>query len=125
MENQTNSNSKPFSISERIRSIREYRGFKQISVASEMQISQQAYSFLERKAGNVKMETLKKFCAVMKIDLPFLLATDIPVTKENMETFDHLNYSTVFNDFKTLKAKAEAYESILQRKKEIEKADSL
>lgn len=125
MENQTNNNSKPFSISERIRNIREYRGFKQISVASEMQISQQAYSFLERKAGNVKMETLRKFCSVMKIDLPFLLATDIAVTKENMETFDRLNYSTVFNDFKAMKAKAEAYESLLERKKELENTASL
>ncbi|MBL0309808.1 MAG: helix-turn-helix transcriptional regulator [Bacteroidetes bacterium] len=120
MNNNLNNLNKPLSISDRIRTIREFRGFKQISVANDMQISQQAYSFLERKAGNVKMDTLKKFCNVMKVDLPFLLATDIPVTKENMETFDRLNYSSVFNDFKLLKAKAEAYESLLQKKNAID-----
>lgn len=120
MDNSTNKSTNQLSLSERIRNIREFRGMKQVAVATEMQISQQAYSFLERKAGNLKMETLKKFCSVMNVDLPFLLATDIPVTKENMETFDSLNYSKVFNDFKLLKAKAEAYESLLERKKELE-----
>ncbi len=103
-------------ISERIRKIREYRGLKQVSVANDMHISQQAYSWLERKSGNIKMETLKKFCAVIKVDLPFLLATDIPVTEENMNTFDHLNYSVVFEDYKKMKRKAETYEELLFRK---------
>ncbi len=103
-------------ISERIRKIREYRGLKQVTVANDMHISQQAYSWLERKSGNIKMETLKKYCAVIKVDLPFLLATDIPVTEENMKTFDALNYSLVFEEYKKMRRKAETYEDLLFRK---------
>src|SRR5579862_5376884 len=106
-------------ISERIRKIREYRGFKQVTVANEMHISQQAYSWLERKSGNIKVETLKRFCDVMKVDLPFLLASEIPVTDENMKLFDNANYSAVFEDYKKLKTKLSTYEDLIFRKQGI------
>src|SRR5579863_175740 len=101
------------SISERIRKIREYRGLKQAAVANEMHISQQAYSWLERKSGNVKFETLKRFCDVMKIDLPFIVANEIAITDENMKMFDKLNYSAVFEDYKKLRNKVNAYEDLI------------
>ena len=104
------------SLSERIRKIREYRGLKQVAVASEMNITQQAYSWLETKSGNIKVETLKRFCDVMKVDLPFLLAGDIPVTDENMQMFDNLNYSVVFEDYKKLKNKINTYEDLILRR---------
>ena len=103
-------------ISERIRKIREYRGFKQVTVANEMHISQQAYSWLERKSGNIKVETLKRFCDVMKVDLPFLVANEIPVTDENMQMFDKLNYSVVFEDYKKLKNKVTTYEDLILKR---------
>jgi len=105
-------------ISERIRKIREYRGLKQVTVANDMHISQQAYSWLERKSGNIKVETLKRFCDVVKIDLPFLLAGEIPVTDENMQTFDKMNYSLVFDEYKKLKSKISTYEDLIFRKQE-------
>lgn len=104
------------SISERIRKIREYRGFKQVTVANDMHISQQAYSWLERKSGNIKVDTLKRFCEVMKVDLPFLLANDIPVTDENMKMFDNLNYSVVFEDYKKLKNRINTYEDLILKR---------
>jgi transcriptional regulator with XRE-family HTH domain len=104
------------SLSERIRKIREYRGLKQVAVASEMNITQQAYSWLETKSGNIKVETLKRFCDVMKVDLPFLMATDIPVNNENMEMFEKVNYSVVFEEYKKLKHKIETYEELILRK---------
>ena len=104
------------SLHERIRKIREYRGFKQLSVANEMNITQQAYSWLETKSGNIKLETLQRFCEVMKIDLPFLMATDIPITPENMETFAQMSFSTVFEDYKRMKNKMTNYEEIVLRR---------
>lgn len=104
------------SISERIRKIREYRGLKQVTVANDMHISQQAYSWLERKSGNIKTDTLKKFCAVMRVDLPFLLATEIPISEENMKTFDALSYFLVFEEYKKMKRKAQTYEELLFKK---------
>src|ERR1700684_3050410 len=73
-------------LHERIKKIREYRGLKQLNVAAEMNITQQAYSWLETQSGNIKLETLLRYCDVMKVDLPFLMATDIPINAENMET---------------------------------------
>src|SRR5580698_4908937 len=104
------------SLSERIRKIREYRGLKQVAVASEMNITQQAYSWLETKSGNIKVETLKRFCEVMKVDLPFLMATDIPINPENMETFARMSYSSVFEDYKRLKNRMRGYEEIALRR---------
>ena len=118
MDNYTafNPTQTPMSLSERIRKIREYRGLKQVAVASEMNITQQAYSWLETKSGNIKVETLKRFCDVMKVDLPFLMATEIPVNNENMEMFEKLNYSVVFEEYKKLKNKIETYEELILRK---------
>lgn len=101
---------------ERIRKIREYRGLKQLSVAAKMNITQQAYSWLETKSGNIKMETLQRFCEVMNVDLPFLMATDIPITPENMETFAQMSYSRVFEDYKRMKSKMINYEEIVLRR---------
>ncbi|MDB5280948.1 MAG: hypothetical protein JWO06_23 [Bacteroidota bacterium] len=103
-------------LAERIKKIREYRGFKQISVAHEMNITQQAYSWLETKSDNAKLETLQRFCAIMKVDLPFLMATDIPINAENMEMFEKLNYSLVFEEYKRLKTKIANYENLVLKK---------
>ncbi len=103
-------------LHERIKKIREYRGLKQLSVATEMNITQQAYSWLETKSGNIKLETLQRFCDVMKVDLPFLMATDIPITPENMETFARMSYSSVFEDYKRMKNRMRNYEEIVLRR---------
>jgi transcriptional regulator with XRE-family HTH domain len=103
-------------LHERIKKIREYRGMKQLSVAAEMNITQQAYSWLETKSGNIKLETLQRFCDVMKVDLPFLMATDIPINTENMETFAKMSYSTVFEDYKRMKNRMRNYEEIVLRR---------
>ncbi len=103
-------------LHERIKQIREYRGLKQLAVANQMNITQQAYSWLETKSGNIKMETLQRFCNAMKIDLPFLMATEIPVTPENMEMFEKLNYSNVIEEYKKLKLKMQGYEDIVLKR---------
>ena len=100
-------------VSERIRKIREYRGLKQFTIAHEMQVSQQAYSLLEKKPGNHKVETLKRFCDAVKVDLSFLLGTEIPITDANIRVFDTLSYSLVFEDYRKLKSKLHTYEDLL------------
>ena len=57
------------------------------------------------------METLQRFCNAMKIDLPFLMATEIPITPENMEMFEKLHYSNVIEEYKKLKLRMQSYES--------------
>jgi transcriptional regulator with XRE-family HTH domain len=81
-----------------------------------MKITQQAYSWMETKSDNIKLDTLKRFCAVMKIDLAFLMATEIPITPENMQMFERINYSRVFEEYKKLKNKLEGYEQVAFKK---------
>jgi transcriptional regulator with XRE-family HTH domain len=106
-------------LSERIKQIRQHRGLKQFNVAAEMQVTQQAYSLLEQKGGNYKIQTLIRFCTVVNVDLSFLFATEIPVTDENMKEFDLLNYTQVFEEYKKLKGKSIVYEELILRGNQI------
>ena len=86
-------------IASRIRKIREIRGWKQTAVAQSMDITQQAYSCLEQGASNARLETLKRFCDVMKLPLSFLLDPNIPITDENIELFSKIYCSWAFEIF--------------------------
>ena len=101
-------------LQERLRKIREYRGYKQAAAAQEMKITQQAYSCLETKGGNLKMETIVRFCEVMKVEMSFLLAFDISINDENMRMFDQLNLSGVVNEYKKLANRISVYEELLR-----------
>ena len=103
------------SLANRLRKIREYRGMKQSAVASEMNVTQQAYSCLETRAGNVKMETMQRFCDVMKIELSFLLAYDVPVNDENLLMFDRINFSQVVDEYKKMANRLSVYEELLMK----------
>ena len=110
-------------LQERLRKIREYRGFKQAAAAQEMNITQQAYSCLETKGGNLKMDTMLRFCEVMKIEMSFLLAFDINVNDENMKMFDSLNLSGVVNEYKKLTNRIAVYEELLRTETGIKRLD--
>ena len=101
-------------LQERLRKIREYRGYKQAAAAQEMNITQQAYSCLETKGGNLKMETMLRFCEVMKVEMSFLLAFDVNVNDENMKIFDTLNLSGVVNEYRKLTNRIAVYEELLR-----------
>ena len=101
-------------LQERLRRIREYRGYKQAAAAQEMNITQQAYSCLETKGGNLKMETMLRFCEVMKVEMSFLLAFDVNVNDENMKMFDELNLSGVVSEYKKLTNRIAVYEELLR-----------
>lgn len=109
------------SLPNRLRKIREYRGMKQSAVAQEMNVTQQAYSCLETRAGNVKMETMQRFCDVMKIELSFLLAYDIPVNDENLMMFDRINFSQVVDEYKKMTNRLSVYEELLMKDNSINK----
>lgn len=100
-------------IESRIRKVREIRGWKQAAVASSMNITQQAYSCLEQGASNARLETLKRFCDVMSIELPFLIATDVPITDETMERFGAKSFNDFLTGFRKMEQKLEIYEELL------------
>jgi len=100
-------------ISNRIRKIREIRGWKQSAVASSMKISQQAYSCLEHGAENARLETLKRFCDAMSVELSFLLALDVVITEESLSNYGAKNYNDFLASYKKLEQKLEFYDDLL------------
>jgi transcriptional regulator with XRE-family HTH domain len=100
-------------IASRIRKIREVRGWKQTAIAASMNITQQAYSCLEQGASNARLETLKRFCDVMKIELPFLIAIDVPITEETIERYGNKSYYEFITTYRKLEQKVEIFEELL------------
>ena len=98
----------------RMRKIREIRGWKQSAVAESMKITQQAYSFLEQGNGSPRIDTLKRFCDVIGVDLSFLLAYDVPVTEDNMEKYGAKGFSELILDHKRLEQKLEFFNYLIK-----------
>ena len=101
-------------IASRIKKIREVRGWKQTAVAASMNVTQQAYSCLEQGASNARLDTLRRFCAVMKIELPFLVAVDVPVTEETVERFGSKPYNEFLTGYRKLEQKLEIFDELLR-----------
>jgi transcriptional regulator with XRE-family HTH domain len=101
-------------IASRIRKIREIRGWKQAAIASSMEITQQAYSCLEQGANNARLETLKRFCEVMHVELPFLIAVDVPITEETLARFGERNFNEFITSYRKLEQKIEIFDELLR-----------
>jgi transcriptional regulator with XRE-family HTH domain len=100
-------------IAPRIRKIREVRGWKQAAVASAMSITQQAYSFLEQGYGSPRISTLERFCDVMKVEVHFLLAQDVPITEENIEKYGGKGFFDLINNYRQMEQKLEVYHHLI------------
>ncbi len=113
-------------LSERIRKIRQLRGFKQTTLASNLKITQQAYSCFEKAGSSLpRYATLLKICKELNVDMSFLLSTEIPVTYETIELYANVSYASLFWKVHELQEKAkkdailiEGYESLLINRNE-------
>jgi len=85
-------------IAIRMRKVREVKGWKQSAVASSMNITQQAFSYLEQGSGSPRIETLTRFCDVMNVQLHFLLSEDVPVTEETVVKYGTQRFSEFITD---------------------------
>jgi transcriptional regulator with XRE-family HTH domain len=92
---------KNYDLSNRIKRIREMMQLKQNAVATELSISQQAYSILE-SGNDIRLSTLTRICQVFKIDLAFLLSYDLPITEENIELAREKKYAALMKENKML-----------------------
>ena len=99
-------------LATRIRKIRMLRGLKQSNVAHDMNITQQAYSFFEKAHNSPRIDTLDRFCKIMKIEIGFLLAFEIPITQENMDKYGTKGLSDFINEHKTLRQKLEFFNNL-------------
>ena len=99
-------------IALRIRKIREISGWKQAAVASSLNISQQAYSSLEKGADNAKIETLQKFCEAMNVNLSFLFAMDIDITEDSLREFGSKGFAEVVSGYRRMSQKVEVFQDM-------------
>ena len=102
------------SIATRMRKIREVRGWKQSAVADSMKITQQAYSFMEQGNGSPRVDTLLRFCEVMKVELSFLLAHDVAISDESVERYGMKTFGTLITEHEKLEQKVEFFNYILK-----------
>jgi transcriptional regulator with XRE-family HTH domain len=101
------------SIAVRMRKVREVKGWKQATVASLMQITQQAFSFLEQGSGSPRIDTLSRFCEVMNVQLHFLLSEDVPVTEETVMKYGAKSFSEFINEHVKLIHGAEIFDQFV------------
>jgi transcriptional regulator with XRE-family HTH domain len=96
-----------------MRKLRELMGWKQSAVASSMNITQQAFSFLEQGNRSPRIDTLMRFCDVMNIQLHFLLSPDVPITEETVKRYGTRPYSDFINEYQKLEQGAIFLDKIL------------
>ncbi len=101
-------------IATRMRKVREVLGWKQAAVAASMNISQQAFSFLEQGSGSPRIDTLARFCQVMNIQLHFLLAVDVPVTEETLAKYGAKSFSQFITEHAKLVQSIEMFEEYVK-----------
>ena len=90
------------SVGIRMKEIREFLKLKQYYVAELIDVSQQGYSALERDLCSPRIDTIKKFCNVMGIQLYYFLAFEVPVTQENMKKYASRPLKDVINEMKRM-----------------------
>lgn len=86
-------------IASRIKKIRDLSGLRQSEVAGLLNISQQAYCGLEQSADNAKLETLRRFCRVMKVNLSYLISDTLPVTEETLNKYGGRDYADIIAEY--------------------------
>jgi transcriptional regulator with XRE-family HTH domain len=97
----------------RMRKVREVKGWKQSAVASSMQITQQAFSYLEQGSGSPRIDTLSRFCDVMDVQLHFLLSEDVPVTEETVAKYGRKTYSEFISEYAKLEHGVEMFDECI------------
>jgi len=95
-------------IAARMKAIRELKGYSQTSVAATMDISVQAYHVFEQGTSEHRIDTLERFCAVMNVQLPFLLAASVPITEETLEKFGEKKYNELIHRFDKMEVMCQA-----------------
>lgn len=100
-------------IAIRMRKVREVKGWKQSAVASSMQITQQAFSYLEQGSGSPRIDTLSRFCEVMNVQLHFLLSEDVPVTEETVVKYGTKTFSEFITDHTKLEHGVELFDQFM------------
>ena len=72
------------SVSENIRLIREARGYSQEYIANKLNVTQQAYSNMEKKPETMTLGRLKELAKVLDVSLMVLIAEELTNMQQNI-----------------------------------------
>jgi len=101
------------SMAARIKKVRELSGRRQAEVAALLNITQQAYCGLEQSADNAKLETLRRFCRVMEIDIAYLVSDTLPVSEETLKNYARKDYSEIVSGCEEVRKQLEVFRGML------------
>ena len=93
----------------RIKQVRELAGKRQAEVAALLNITQQAYFGLEQSANNAKLETLRRFCRVMEIDVAYLVSESIPITHETLTKYGRKCCAEIISNYEKMEKQVEVF----------------
>ncbi len=102
------------SISENIRLIRESQGYSQDYVAIKLEITQQAYSAIEKNPERATLSRLKEIAAILQVPLVTLLGED----EINLQQNFHQAGGNAATVFKNVSSGSEVYEKWIAELKE-------
>ena len=88
-------------LAARLKEIRKLKGLFQKELAKRINITQQAYLQLE-KSQCPRLDTVIRLCELMDVEVSFLFAFDIPVTKENLRIYGKKKYTELVLEHKNL-----------------------
>jgi transcriptional regulator with XRE-family HTH domain len=104
------------SISDNIRILRENLGFSQDYIASQLEITQQAYSGIEKNPEKTSLKRLKDIAAVLQVSVVSLIGEDETFILNN---FHQQGGSAINNfDYKPSNSERHIYEKLIQEQKE-------
>lgn len=104
-------------IGERIKRIRESKGYSQEYLAEELSISQSAYSDLENNKTKLNLKRLHRIAEVLEIDVLELMSNGEPITFNDNQNGGVANNALIINQL--AEQVIEQYEIRLKEKDEI------
>lgn len=104
-----------FEIGENIKRLREFRGYSQEYMATELNVSQRTYGNIESDKGKVNKEQIDHIARVLEIDPVFLLTYDDKVVFKN----EQCEQVGMFNTYNAVsKVERELFEKRIEELKE-------
>jgi transcriptional regulator with XRE-family HTH domain len=96
-------------MASRIKQVRELTGKRQAEVAALLNITQQAYCGLEQSADNAKLETLRRFCRVMEIDIAYLVSDAIPITHLTLTKYGRKGCAEIISGYEQMEKETQLF----------------
>lgn len=110
---------KPIGIGERIKLIRQLRGYSQSQAAELLGISQQAYAEKEKQGADPRCSSLLELCKVLNVEPSFMLNDGIEISARSLQIYDglELGNQAVIQELTQLREKIQKMKIIISEQR--------